>query len=115
MTKTNKRFTLATLKSILKTKTCYVKTKSRFDGMTDGVEPVDGNWSLVDKSKLNFEDKHTFGTELFYLVGNSRDYFKVTELDDCTNVYVYNSCGSFDIKVTRSPNTVNTLRKLIDN
>lgn len=92
-----KKITLAGLKSFIRKHkdNLYIKVKSDFDGMVDGVMPVDMDWQKVEPEKIDFTDKNTLGIAHAWLVGDSRDYCYLVESGDC--VIVSNCCGRWEI------------------
>ena len=93
---TMKKFTTATLKSILKNKTCSIKVRGSFDGMTDGIEYAkDPGYREIDKASVNFENKYTLGVIGLWLVGSSRDSFRMISDNE---VRIDNCCGTCEIK-----------------
>lgn len=95
MKTTNKKITMATVKSFVKKNIneLHVKCCSRFDGMTDCVEKnTDAAYKKVDPEKLDF-NKPSFGFDGFWTVGCSRDYIKQITENNFTGFEVSNSCG----------------------
>ena len=89
-----KKFTLSTLKSILKNKDCEILNNSSFCGMTDCVQNnPNAQWEKIRKP--DFTQTHTFGIFGIWLVKNSRDHFTVIS-DNC--VKICNCCGSFTVR-----------------
>lgn len=85
-----KKITLSTLKAFAKRNenNLFVKEISSFDGMTDGVEwNHSPKWSKVELSKA-------YGHEGVWLVGSSRDHFKLYEDEKYIGIEVYNCCGT---------------------
>lgn len=93
--KTLKRITLATVKSFAKkySNNLYVKELSNFNGMTDGIEVVKGDFQ---KTTFNPDNNRFFKTGIkgFYTVGSGRDYFNVYEDESFIGIIVDNACGS---------------------
>lgn len=100
-TTTQKRITLATLKSFIKKNAgeLYINVHSSFDGMTDGIERLNGGWQKATKdttqSKNSDYNDNTLGIKGVWLVGGSRDYFRPFNENGFTGINAYNSCGSF--------------------
>lgn len=91
-----KKFTKATLKSILKNKTCQIKVKSSFDVMTDCVEQKENSsYREIWTTEIDFTNDHTFGIQGLWLVGSSRDYFNMISENE---VEISNCCGSCTIR-----------------
>lgn len=98
------KVTKATVKSMItrgmKSGNLYINRKSEFDGMVDGCVQQKGGWVPAKKTDINQE--HTFGVEVIWFVGNSRDYFSEPEFDTdgkLIQVCVYNCCGHFVLKI----------------
>lgn len=91
-----KKVTKATFKSFIKKNEgkLYIKTKSRFDGMTDGIERVNGSFRQAEASNRD-HFKNTLGIDGVWLVGGGRDYFNEVNENGFTGIEVYNCCGSF--------------------
>lgn len=87
------KFTLATFKSILKNKDCYIKLTSTFNWMIDCVDNIQSEKVKIDKSKLDFTDKHSFWIHWLWLVWESRDSFYKIDWW----IEVYNCCWSCNI------------------
>ena len=92
-----KKITLAGLKSFIRKNkdNLYIKVKSDFDGMVDGIVEVDMDWKKVEAEKIDFTDKNTMGICGAWLVGESRDRIQIT--DDGDLITVGNCCGSWEI------------------
>ena len=92
-----KKITLAGLKSFIRKNkdNLYIKVKSDFDGMIDGIMEVDMDWKKVEVEKIDFADKNTMGICGAWLVGGSRDRIQIT--DDGEIITVGNCCGSWEI------------------
>jgi hypothetical protein len=103
-TQTAKKVTLATIKAFVRKNKgqLYIRTLSRFDGQTDGVEQcADRGFSKVTETTTHID--HNMGILGAWFVGSSRDYFTaikdnnaITE-NNFTGFHVFNCCGSFDI------------------
>jgi|GEM_PF-1463655 len=93
-----KKITLATIKAFVRNNdNLFIKVKSRFDGMTDGVEGVNMEFLKVVVDPRDYCLKHTLGIQGAWLVGDSRDYFTVFKNDKYEGYEVYNCCGAFFI------------------
>ena len=92
-----KKITLAGLKSFIRKNkdNLYIKVKSDFDGMVDGIVEVDMDWKKVEAEKIDFTDKNTIGICGAWLVGESRDRIQIT--DDGETITVGNYCGNWEI------------------
>lgn len=87
-----KKFTRASLKKFIRDNkdSLYICVKSSFSGMTDCVEQVDNGYVDVVPGDIDFTDVHTFGIPGLYLVGSSRDRFRV---EDDGGITISNCCG----------------------
>lgn len=97
-----KKITKATFKNFVKRNASelYVKEKSRFDGMTDGIEQLNTGFNLtgVDEERLKGDYAVIDGV---WLVGGGRDYFTIWEDDTHYGIEVYNCCGSSIVAVKK--------------
>jgi len=87
-TETQKKITLATLKSFIRKNadSLFCKTRSRFDGMTDSIEQVEDFFGSVSAEKA-------LGLQGVYIVGGSRDRFRHFEDESFIGIEVSNCCG----------------------
>jgi hypothetical protein len=87
-TETQKKITLATLKSFIRKNadSLFCKTRSRFDGMTDCIEQVEDFFGSVSAEKA-------IGLQGVYIVGGSRDRFRHFEDESFVGIEVSNCCG----------------------
>ena len=75
-----------------------LRVESQFDGMTDCVESNPAaRWVEAKPTTRCLEN--TLGIEGVWVVGNSRDRIKLTEVDGRIGFCVYNCCGSFTIAI----------------
>ena len=88
-----KKITRATIKSFINKNEIYLKTKSKFDGMTDGCESCYDQ--SINKAERVEPTKYNLGIKGAWFVGSSRDYFNAYEENGYTGYEVYNSCGTF--------------------
>lgn len=99
----SKKITLATVKSFIKKnkESLLINVKSRFDGMTDGVEQVEGGF--VKAVETTNHSENTLGIAGAWFVGQSRDYFRFFENigGDMIGIDVSNSCGRFVIAIKK--------------
>ena len=89
-----KKITLATVKAFINRNKAnlYVKVTSDFDGMTDCIQSVNDTFK---PAKFNESSDHYLcGISGVYIVGSSRDYFRLYETDNAIGVIISNSCGS---------------------
>ena len=84
-----KKITLATVKSFIRKNAnrLFAKTCSRFDGMTDCVQQVEGD------TFTQISAENALGIKGVYIVGNSRDHFSSFENDSYIGFEIYNCCG----------------------
>lgn len=103
------KITLATVKSFIKKNAgnLFIKVISDFDGMTDGLEFKKGAQFEKAEPETRLVEE-TLGIKGAWFVGQSRDYFKAYEDDRFIGFHVWNSCGSFDIAIEKSPSPVET-------
>lgn len=88
------RVTLATFKKLAKNENLYIKCKSDFDPMSDGVKfDPSANFKPVERGAAN--DTNTLGIKGVWLVLGSRDYFQPYAKDGFNGIEVWNCCGSF--------------------
>jgi hypothetical protein len=91
----NKKITLATLKSFAKVFSgrLFTKETSSFDGMIDGLSFTPN----AEFKPTTFEPKNTnfyrTGIQGVYTVGSSRDYFSYFEDESFYGIRVDNCCG----------------------
>lgn len=91
---------MSTVKSFIKNNSndLYLKVKSKFDGMVDGVAYD----SAAAFNRVSLNDKlveNTYGIAGAWFVGSSRDYLKYFNDGEFEGIEVLNSCGSFVIAV----------------
>ena len=77
----------------------WVCFKSSFDGMTDGIEQLQGNWTEAEPTTQHKE--YSLGINGVWLVGNSRDWFSTYEDAIYKGIAVSNSCGYFIVGVKK--------------
>ncbi len=91
-----KKITRATIKSFINNNEIYIKEESKFDGMTDCVENIQGSSiRLAERITEGSNLKYNLGIQGAWFVGSSRDYFEAYEIDGYKGYRVYNCCGSF--------------------
>ena len=95
-TETQKRITLATLKSFIRknANALYIKSKSRFDGMTDCVQEVQDQFTSILA-------ENAIGLKGAYLVGGSRNHFWNFENDNFVGIEISNCCGRSIIAIKK--------------
>ena len=93
------KITKATIKSFIRKNEdkLYIQVKSKFDGMTDMVDTVKDNFSLVEKIDRNI--LNTMGMNGAWFVNDSRDYFGIYEDEDFKGYTISNCCGSFILAI----------------
>lgn len=96
------KITMATVKSFIRKNEgkLYIRTKSSFDGMVDGVRDCpDRDWSLALAPDAGHNHSNQLGIHGAWFVGGSRDYLQPITDGEFTGFHVYNCCGSFDLAV----------------
>lgn len=98
-----KKITLATLKAFAKRNkdNIFSKCKSSFDGMTDFVQGVNGQWIKSSISDPGEQKYYKTGIDGIYTVGSSRDYFRIYEDSEYFGIEVYNCCGTTILAVKK--------------
>lgn len=96
------KVTMATVKSMINKNVgkLMIRCMSSYDGMIDGTVTNDLGWKNVVYKET--ATKHDLGISGAWFVGNSRDFFsseKFNSAGKLIEVSVYNSCGSFSLKV----------------
>lgn len=98
MTTATKKITRTTIKQFIKRELAagnlWIKVRSKFDGMYDGVNEVDSSTYLQVKEDT-FNKENTLGIQGAWFVGSSRDYFYPHEENEFIGYKVINCCGSF--------------------
>lgn len=80
----------------------YIKIKSTFNGMTDGVEGVKSEFKQATATTRHENSlKYNLGFDGIWLVGNSRDSFEAYADDNYIGYEVWNCCGSFILAMHR--------------
>ena len=94
------KVTMATIKSFIRRNEgkLYIRCKSTFDGMVDGVRPVDGKPEFTP-AQPGAHAENSMGINGAWFVGGSRDYLTPISENGFVGFHVYNCCGSFDIAV----------------
>lgn len=92
------KITKATFKSFIRKNAgnLHVKVRSRFDGMTDCIQPIKDGYTPAEPDRF---PENTLGIKGVWLVGNSRDYFEPIEEHGFKGFKVVNCCGSFVVAV----------------
>lgn len=94
------KITRATLKSFVRKNAgkMFIKVKSRFDGMQDGVRDTeDQGFSKCMPAEGCHE--HNLGIQGAWLVLSSNDWYTAYNDGKFTGIEVYNCCGNFTIAV----------------
>ena len=75
-TTTQKKITRSTVKKFIRENmdNLFINVKRRFDGMTDGCEPVNDGFVKAEADTIHPE--HTLGIKGAWFVGRSNDYFQ---------------------------------------
>lgn len=101
-TTTAKRITLATLKSFIRKNrsNLLIQTKSRFDGICDGVREVEGNEFTPVRTSDNPGDNNVGLCGVWFVHGSGNSF---TPFDDGSHVgyEVWNCCGSFILAIAK--------------
>ncbi len=98
-----KKITRATFKAFVRKNRgkLLAKVISDFDGMTDCVEYLeDAEYAPARKAVIDSEE-HNLGFSAIWLVGHSRDRFKLIDNDKYFGYYVSNCCGSFEVVIAK--------------
>lgn len=95
------KITLATAKAFVNRnrKNLLVKVTSDFDGTTDCVEHVEDEFKPAKFGGK--EDHYLSGIAGVWIVGSSRDYFRIYEEGQYFGITVSNSCGSAIIAIKK--------------
>ena len=96
-----KKITRATIKSFIKKNegSLFIKVRSTFNGMTDGVEETKDEFDEVVYTDRTVQ--YTMGITGAWFVGSSRDHFEAYEDDQFRGYIVYNCCGTFLLAIKR--------------
>lgn len=94
-----KKITKATVKSFIRKnrQDLLINVKSRFDGMVDGVMPVESAFATAKQTDRHIE--RTLGIAGAWFVGGGDDRFEAYEENGFKGYVVYNCCGSFILAV----------------
>lgn len=98
-----KKITLATLKSFIRKNSdkLYINLRSKFSGMTDGIEKVGNSFEPVTIDNEHVNASHTLGIAGAWIVGSSRDWLSHYEDETYTGIDVSNSCGHFILAIKK--------------
>ena len=104
-TTTEKKITLATVKSFIRKNVnndLHLSVESRFDGMTDCVEnnPHAG-MKPANVSGYDPKKECNLGIPGLWFVRGSGDYFTKLETAEFTGFSVWNCCGSWEIAIPK--------------
>ena len=96
-----KKITLATVKSFIKkNEGClFIRVKSKFDGMTDGLEYFQDGFRLAEETDVLVQ--YTLGIKDAWFVGSSRDHLSPFETEHLTGIEVSNCCGRFILAIQK--------------
>jgi len=106
-TTTEKKITLATIKSFIKKNRAdlFINVESDFDSMTDCVESRNGGFVKAEQDKtdsINSDyNERTQGIKGAWFVGGSRDYFNLYDENGFIGYRCYNCCGSFVLAIAK--------------
>lgn len=98
-----KKITRATFKAFVRKNRgkLLAKVISDFDGMTDYVEYLeDAEYAPARKAVIDSEE-HNLGFSAIWLVGHSRDRFKLIDNEKYFGYHVSNCCGSFEVVIAK--------------
>jgi hypothetical protein len=91
-----RKITLTTLKSFIRKNEnqLFLKIKSKFNGMVDGVDEVEDTFRQVqvDKKSKNIS---TLGIQGIFVDNNSKNYFTKFENNNFEGIEFDNCCGRF--------------------
>jgi len=95
------KITITTIKSFIKKNpNLFIKVRSEFDGMVDGITfNSDAAFNLAKPSDRHFANN--MGIQGAWFVLNSRDWFNAFENDNFIGYEVSNSCGSFILAIKK--------------
>ena len=98
---TSKKITKTTVKSFINKnrKDLYINTKSRFDGMTDGIESLNGGMAKAKETQDYLE--HTMGIEGAWFTTSSKNYVYEYESPIMVGYEVSNCCGRFVVAISK--------------
>jgi hypothetical protein len=97
-----KKITIATVKSFIKKneQNLLINVKSRFDGMTDGVEDQNGGFNKIRKSD-RFHN-NTLGILGVWFTPSTRNWCEIYEDSNFTGYRVDNCCGCFIVAIPKA-------------
>jgi len=100
----SKKITLATAKAFVtrNRNNLFVKVTSDFDGMTDCVQSVEDTFKPA--TFIDDTNHYLCGISKVYIVGSSRDYFRLYEGLNYVGIVVSNSCGSSILVTSKNSN-----------
>ena len=101
---TEKKITLATVKSFIRKNldNLRIKTRSEFCGMVDGVlSNPKAQFDAADTTKYDPTNKYSLGIPGVWFVGGSRDYLTAFETPEFTGFHISNSCGSWEVAIPK--------------
>ena len=96
-----KKITIATVKSFIKMNSdfLFINTKSRFDGMTDGVEDRNGGFQKIKKA--DHFDEYSLGYIGIHFTGSTKNWCKRYEDEFYQGFRVDNCCGCFIVAIIK--------------
>ncbi len=110
-----KKITKATLKSFIRRNkdNLFLRVNSKFDGMIDCVTNVKDTYSKVNPDNINLTNYKTtkegwenrnydLGIVGLWLVGSSRDYFRLIDTKNIFGIAISNSCGSCNLVIKKT-------------
>lgn len=92
------KITRSTIKSFIKNNfnNLYIKTKSRFDCMSDCLESVDDGFNKVSKDE---NTQYRLGISGAWFVGGGRDIFREYNNNGFKGYEISNSCNRFILAI----------------
>ncbi len=96
-----KKITIATVKSFIKknTESLFINVKSRFDGMTDGIEDRNGGFQKIRKA-TQFHER-TMGYDGINFTSSTKNWCEHYEDDLYKGFRVDNCCGCFIVAILK--------------
>jgi hypothetical protein len=96
-----KKITVATFKSFVRKNAdnLFVNVKSRFDGMTDGIECRNGGFEPARRVQDNWVSDRNLGFSGISLTGSTKNWVEPYQDEQFTGFRVDNCCGSFIVAI----------------
>lgn len=106
---TQKKATIATVKSFIRKNVdiAFINVKSSFDGMTDGVEDLNGGFRPLAAARkggsaTDHNSNPSLGFNGVWFVGGSRNWVAPYENDNMQGYEVSNCCGKWIIAIRKA-------------